>query len=290
VDVVRSILTVWDGRKWVIACTTIVTLLGILYALFAKPIYHAEAVIALKEEEKGNATTRALAQLGGLGGSVAGQLGLTGTSLDLMQITLMGHELAEAVITENDLMPKLFPKIWDSAKKTWTTREAKKVPTLRQGVGVIRKSMVVNIDQKKRVLTLGININDSQLAKQLVDVYLAGLNEKLRLDVMEDADSNQKYLEKQLDNTVDPALREKINGLIAYQIEKKMLMSSSAFNLLERPVVPLTPSSPDRKKIVIVCFLTGFLFSVASIFAWKAVLGLRVALIQENNGFKNVEV
>jgi LPS O-antigen subunit length determinant protein (WzzB/FepE family) len=78
--------------------------------------------------------------------------------------------------------------------------------------------------------------------------------------------------------TVDPVLQEKISDLISYEIEKSMLASSTAFDVLEKPVVPLLRKSPKRKQILILSVLIGLVLSSAGVFAWRGVQGIRAAL------------
>jgi uncharacterized protein involved in exopolysaccharide biosynthesis len=71
----------------------------------------------------------------------------------------------------------------------------------------------------------------------------------------------------------DPFLREKIQSLIALQIEKSMLVRSQAFDVLKQPLPPLHRSSPKRKRIVFLSFMFGAFSSVAGVFAGRALGG-----------------
>jgi uncharacterized protein involved in exopolysaccharide biosynthesis len=288
IDVIQLLLTLWVHRKWIIACMVVFTALGVVMALLKPRVYHASAIIALKEEDKGNSASRVLAQFGGLGGSVASQLGIGGTSLDRIEVILNGHELAEAIIKRNNLMPALFPKLWDRERGTWKSSDPEKIPRLRHGVRVLRGSIHTSVDIKKRMLSLTMGAYSPTLAKQLVDYYLNELNEKLRQDVVRDAEANQRYLETQLDNTIDPILQEKIHGLVAYEIEKKMLVSSSSFVLLEGPVVPVSSTSPNKRKIVVMFLLLGLLFSSGVVFALKGLARLRATFAKESAAMRKL--
>jgi hypothetical protein len=128
---------------------------------------------------------------------------------------------------------------------------------------------------------LGFRARDPKLAERLVLYYVVGLNEKLRYNVVRGAEASQKFLENQLGNTFDPALREIILNLIASEIQKKMLVSSNALEILEGPVVPLAPSKPNRNKIVMLSLIAGLFASIAGVVAWKVAAGLRTALARE---------
>jgi hypothetical protein len=51
--------------------------------------------------------------------------------------------------------------------------------------------------------------------------------------VLREARENVSYLDKQLEIVADPLLREKLQGLIANEIEKEMLVSKEAFRVVD---------------------------------------------------------
>jgi hypothetical protein len=63
--------------------------------------------------------------------------------------------------------------------------------------------------------------------------YIEYLNEYIKSNVQSNARENVSYLEKQLVSISDPLLREKIQGLIANEIEKEMVVSKEAFKIVD---------------------------------------------------------
>jgi 3-methyladenine DNA glycosylase Mpg len=53
--------------------------------------------------------------------------------------------------------------------------------------------------------------------------------------VQKDAKDNVDFLEKQLITVADPLLREKLQGMIAAEIEKAMIISKEAYKVIDRP-------------------------------------------------------
>lgn len=274
IDMIRLLFAFWKYRYWIIGCTFVVTLIGVLYALLATPIYYSQATISLKETGKGGGAAQIFSQLGGMGGMVAAQLGMGNTNLDKMEIILKGHELAESVIVKNGLMPVLFPKARDVKKGAW--KDSTKAPTVRDGIKKLQEGVLaVRLDVKKNVIKIGAYLPDSLLAKQMVDFYLAELNERIRTDVMREAENNRDYLEKQVRNTGDPVLVEKIQNMISFEIEKYMLVSSQAFEVLERPVVPMEKIKPRRKMIAVVSLFLGIFISIGSVLLWRGFMQIK---------------
>jgi LPS O-antigen subunit length determinant protein (WzzB/FepE family) len=96
--------------------------------------------------------------------------------------------------------------------------------------------------------------------------------------VVNDADSNQRYLERLMASTSDPILTEKINNMIAYDLEKSMLVSSRAFDILEKPVVAIHKKWPDRKLLIALGAVVGILIALLAIFVKSSLQNIRASL------------
>jgi len=283
IEIAQILLTLWNHKSWIIFCTAFITIIGILYAVSATPVYYSQATIALKESGKGSSAASIFSQLGGVGDAFAAELGVGNTSLPKTEIILKSEDLADSVIEKNNLMPILFRNSWDSEHDSWKTKIPKKVPTLRRGAEVLSKNLLqVTTDEKKGIIRVGVRLYDPLLAEKIVEYYLMELNSKIRLNVMNDADSNRSYLERQLNNTSDPILIEKIQNLIAEEIGKTMLMSSSAFEILEKPTIPLERYSPNRMQIVMTSFIVGLILSALGIYARKGIGRFRTTMARNN--------
>lgn len=262
------ILYMWGRRAFIIAGMAAGAILGAVYGLIAEPVYYSEAIISPKEPQNaGSGASSFISQLGGLGGVVAAQFGGGNANLDRMEILIRSRKMAEGVIQEMDLLPALFPKRWDGGKQAWKPGVQ---PSLREGVEKLRTKMIsVSLNPKKKILTLGLAAHDSVFAARLVGYYLESLNRKIWHDVITEADSNRHYLEQQLARTADPLLREKIQNLMAMEIEKSMLVASRSFDVLESPAVPHVRVRPKRKQAVILGAFAGLLLSLAGAALWR---------------------
>jgi uncharacterized protein involved in exopolysaccharide biosynthesis len=270
IDIVELIIMLWNHRKWIAIGTGVITFIGLLYALLASPVYRSSAIIAPKESQKGGNPSAILSQFGGLGGMVAAQLGLGNTNLDRIEIIIKGWELAESVIKNHDLLPKLFPEVWDSTRNAWDLEDSSEIPTIRTGVEALKTGLLsVEPDHNKNIIKIEINTYDSNLAAEIAEYYVDALNKKIQKDVIIEAEANQLYLSKQLNNTTDPLIREKIQNMIAFEIEKGMLVSSQSIDVLEKPVVPQKRIKPKRKRILIIFFFVGLFISIFGVMVWK---------------------
>jgi uncharacterized protein involved in exopolysaccharide biosynthesis len=270
VDVVGVLAILWFHRKPMAYWVLFVTLLGVAYALLAKPVYESQATIAQREADDGRGMARFFSQLGGGVGAIAAQFGGGGGDLEKTSLILKSNDLAEAVITRHNLLPVLYPKAWDSARHKWKQKNPRKQPTLRKGAKLLRERYLqVTVDAKKGVLVIKLTASKDTLARQMVEYYLEALNDRVREDVLKGAGKDREYLEEQLGTISDPYLREKLQDLIAAQIEKSMLVRTEAFDVIERPLVPLLKSSPKRTRVVAIAFLFGVMTACAGVFAGR---------------------
>jgi len=278
IELKQILLLLWQRRFWIVACTLVFAISGAVYSLLVTPQYFSSATIALKDPNKGGGSG-IFSQLGGFGGAVAAQLGAGGTDVTRMTIILGSEDLALSVIKTNDLLPVIYEKLWDSARADWKSPDPKKKPSLRKAATALREGiLVVAAEEKKGIIRIGARHRDPKQAKRIVDGYLLEINRRIRNNVTADADSNRNYLERQLYNTTDPVMIEKIQSLIAGEIEKAMLMSSSSFEVLEPAVEPLERVYPKRKNMVVMAFGAGLVLSVISIFLWIGFVALRGVL------------
>jgi uncharacterized protein involved in exopolysaccharide biosynthesis len=272
IDFGAVFLCLWDKKNRIAAATLVFLAAGIAYAFLARPIYYAEATIAPKSAN-GDPRQGMLSQLGGLG-IVAAQLTGGNSNLDHLEVMLKSKGLAEMVIESNDLLSDLLSESPVRPSDTLVKNSKSGKSGMRDGIDLLTEGMLkVRSDSKKQVLTVGIESRDPDFAVKLVEMYLAVFNKKLQSDIRNDADSNIRYLDSQLSRVADPLLVEKIQGLIAGQLEKSMLMNSNSFEILERPFVPIVPVRPRRAMIVLLAFFSGLTISSFTVFMLQAFRG-----------------
>jgi uncharacterized protein involved in exopolysaccharide biosynthesis len=227
--------------KWLIIGLTVLGLvLGYVAALIKGPTWVAEAMVAPKERESQKSTS--LADLGALGGLVASQLNLDvgSASLNMMDMILDSRDFGAKLIEKYSLLPVIFryqwprkyKKFWDQSLNNWKPNFVQPKP-LAMGRFIQTKYLKKFKDAKKNVIVLSIQSKDSTFTSTLATVYLDYLNEYIRTKVQTEAKENVEYLDTQLVSIADPLLRTKILGLLASEIEKKMVVSREAFKVAD---------------------------------------------------------
>jgi uncharacterized protein involved in exopolysaccharide biosynthesis len=259
------LIEAWSRKRWIIGGTFIAAALGIATALLSKPVYQSKAVIAAKENQSPGGASAMLSQLGGLGGFAA-QLGIGAGQNDHLVLMLESWEFMERVAQEHDLAPRFFPKHWDAEAKRWKNPDSTKWPKAFWAVSKLKGSMDITNDKRTNTISIKANAGSPHLAQDLIDDCLSTFNQFLRERALKKLKANMDYLENQSTQTSDPMLREKIQTIIAGEIEKGMLMSVSGFDVLQEPFLPLETIKPNRRMIVIAFTLAGFVMSLGGVF------------------------
>jgi uncharacterized protein involved in exopolysaccharide biosynthesis len=282
IDLLQLGLKLWGYRKWISIGTLAATFIGLVYSLLVTPIYRSFAIVAPRETRKEGVESTLLSQFGSFGGIVATQLMSGSNNLDRIVIIAKSWGLAEYVIKEDNLLPILFPSRWNSVSGAW--KDSNHIPSLRKGINLLRETyLTVITDPKADALTVGIESPNPKLSAQLVEYYLAALNAKIQQDIISESNANRLYLEKELGLTMDPLIHGKIVNMMAFEMEKSMLVSSQSFDILEKPVVPEKRERPNRKLILLIAFFGGFVVSVITTFTFMIIRDIRSEMSLRNS-------
>jgi len=239
-----DLLLVLIRHKWLIFWLVFLTgVAAVTASLLMTNIYRSEATITPREEEKGGALS--LPSLGGLGGMVAGELGLGGGgSLQKLEVVLGSRDLTLRIINTYELMPVIFADDWDAGQKKWKTDQPK---TVQDGLKKIMSDLLkISVDSGKNIIKIGFEHRRPSTARDIVYHYLKEASEMLREEVIRDAGENRRFFTEQLNQTADPLLKEKIYALLAKEIEKETFARAQkyySFQVLDPPIVP----DPDKK-------------------------------------------
>jgi len=237
-------------KWWIIGLTIIGLILGLVVAKVKGPTWVAEAVIAPKETENQNTPT--FAGLGALGGLVASQLNIGGNAkLDKIDLILDSREFNARFVEQDSLLPiiakyqspKTFKKQWDSVQQKWNPDF---VPPKFLDLGGMVKGYLKKETNKNNTMTIKIQSKDSTFTINIASKYVSYLNDYIKTNVQTDAKENVAYLEKQLDGIADPLLREKLQTLISNEIEKEMVVSKEAFQIID----PVYMTKTFKEKIL----------------------------------------
>ena len=249
-------------HKWlIIGMVFLAGLAAVFISLRMTNIYRSEATIIPRQEEK-SATPPSIAILRGLGGMAEELAGLgTGGSLDKFEVVLKSRYLSQRIVDKYKLMPQLFEEDWDAEKKAWLINPS---PTFQDGYNALMDMLTISRDRKSDVMTIKFDHRNPQFAKEMAEHYLTELSETLREATLKDAEENQRFLRRQLEQTPDALMKEKISAMLAREIEKEIFARAQtyySFQVLDPPFVPdLDKKVKPRRALICILSVTVAFF------------------------------
>ncbi len=263
----------WSRRLLIIALTLGFGIAAAVVSLLLPEKYEASIVLSPVDEESGSKLGGAGALLSQFGGLASlGGLNLGGSGKKSVAIaTLQSHALTEAFISDNKLLPVLYPDDWDADKKTWTTTDPEQIPTPWKAERMFAKKVrSIAEDKKTGLITLTIEWTDPELAAKWAGELVKRANEVLRAKAIAESQTNLSYLNEQLTKTSVVELQRSIYSLIESEIKQVMIANGSdeyAFKVVDPARVPEQRISPKRALItgvgVFAGLMIGFVLALA---------------------------
>ena len=298
----RDIAATLARRKRLIAAfAAIVTMIGLLYAVFTQPLYTAELTARPVGEGSGDTLSRLQGQFGGAAGLAGIDLGGGASDTQEFIAILKSRDLGERFIADAGLKRHLFSRRWDAQTQSWKTGEPGLIGKIAQSLsrtlawlsddegwrppqpgepsdwaaykvfnGQIRR---IDEDLQSGIVTVSFEFRDPELAAEWANAYVAMANGDIRQDTVREASRALAYLNEQVQETSVAGLRETIFSLIQTQLERITLANARpqyAFKILDPAVVPEERSHPSRSLIVILSLMLGGMLGVFVALAMEA--------------------
>jgi uncharacterized protein involved in exopolysaccharide biosynthesis len=237
----------WRG-KWVLIGLAVG--LGLVAAVAAKVIpkkYSASMTISVVTDSQGGAMGS-----GGMAsklGDLASLVGLPGgldTKKSESLAILQSEILTEQFVRSNDLLPVLFPKLWNAGEKHWIGADP---PSLQDASGYFRgKIRTVKLDSKTALYTLTVRWYDRKLVAPWANGLVKMANDYERSQAIDQSERNIAYLTEQASKTDVAGVRAVIYAIMETEINKEMLARGTdeyAFKVIDPAVTPEFPSFPQ---------------------------------------------
>ena len=273
-------------NKWCIALIAALCVAAATAVAFVMtPKYEAVVVATFADEGKsgGGGLSALASQYGGLAEMAGVSLG-GGGSKDASLAYLKSRIFIEGFIKENDLMPILYAKPWDSEKKKWRGEEPEKSPTLWNAYRFFSSIVGVQQDKKTNLITLTVTWKDREQAVAWANGLVKRANANLREKAIAESQMSVAYLEKELRKTSILEVQQTIYKVMETQIKTMMMANTQeqfAFKVID-PAAVVDEDAYVRPKRPLIIALGG----VCGVFLGILFVFMRQAIRNRRSGVK----
>lgn len=291
---------IWRGKWLILAACLLAGAVSAYVAYLVLPkTYQAEATLQPAAQGESNALGRLLGNLplplnlGGAGGD--------STKVQSIMNFLRSNTLAERLIVKHDLLPALYPRLWDPERKAWTVQDEDR-PTLAKALQKRRLEQVFEAKHAKEasLVTLTWESRDPAQAAAMLQAVIQELKDYLDYEYVTDAKREREFVEKQLQEsareldfweasipsnalTQSKIAREQLAAQAVYaELRRQLALAQIAeakdvvrFKTLDQPFPPELKHGPKRSLII-----GGSVFGAA----FLAALGLTIAAAAKREG------
>jgi len=263
-DLRQLVAVAWRRKWWIAGFTSLLTVIGMAYALLATEWFRAEAVLLPRQDATGSGLSSSLAQFGGLANLAGIDLGQDRKQEPLGVLRSRGF--ARRFIEQNGLL-EIIARDSSSLLRTDDGRVA---PDVRKIVDhFVRHILVVGEDKKTGLVTIAVEWRDAQTAADWANLLTRQVNDEMRLRALSEANRNIAYLRDQLAKTETVSLQQAIARLLESELQKIMMAQGTdeyAFRVIDEAQPPARLSRPKRLIITVLAFVSGlFLSTVAAL-------------------------
>jgi len=288
IDLRELFVTIWQG-KWKIATfTTLIVTFTILHTISIPNSYKSE--IALSPSEQGSSSSMGgLSALAGFAGVNIGNSGSGVDTVSSLQTILSDYTFISDVAERYKLKERfknsyrnyIYPVglkdsvLYDNKISFEDMDLEKENYTFYK---LIIESIQLSQDKKSSVITLSAETNDRFLSKELVDIFLKELVERLRSLEMRDIQKKVDFYEQKLQHSNSVELKEQIGKIVSGLIQKQVLAEANELYTVSKLTESRVPtviekSKPKRALIVVVSFVTSIIIGIFGLFFMEFLRG-----------------
>ena len=239
----------------------------ITYTSLAEESYKSTTIISHVETEQGGLSSFG-SQLGGLSSLAGINIGSQDSRRNVnIAILTSRFFLEDFIISENLTNELLYNSSYDAnSVPDWLLYKT------------LRNSINITEDLKTGLVTLSLEWHDPNIAADWTNKLVASINNKIRLQDIEEAKQNISFLEKEIKTTKLTEVQNLLYDIMQNQTETMMLANVKkeyAFNVVNPAYPPELRFFPQKKLIVIIGTILGgfviffFLFLIEFIILFK---------------------
>ncbi len=262
-------------RNWVVlgAAALLGAVAGYFGSHLLSKVYRAELVMVPVHDDDSSPLKSAMGGIGAIASLAGVDIGKNDDQTAEFIATLSSRLLLERFIADNNLLPVLFAKQWDTETKTWHVKPGRRVPSLQDGYYALTKGILSVVEEKQTgIITVRVDWKDPVQAAKWANELVDRVNQQARMRTMHDSDLSIQYLNKELENTQQPVeIRQSMFSVLESQINKRM-MAATRPDFAFRVVDPAQAAEPNRFVRPIPLLLAGLGFFFGGLLAMVAIM------------------
>ncbi len=291
IDLLELWNVIWKGKWFITGFTFFCTLAAVIMVLFVLPVtYKSNAVLQPTETGYGG-----ISKLSSFAGSLSIPLNLSeGYDKSINIVTfLKSRTLKIRLIEEYDLLPRLYPDLWDKEKQKWNIKDPEDKPTMIMALQKekLKKIFEVSHDDETSLITISWVDEDPEFAFEMLNHVVDKLNYYLENEYESDAKREREFVKEQLENvekeleywekqvpsdtlTLSKIQRERLVAQSIYtELRKQLELAKISevkeiirFKILDQPFIPEKKFKPNRSMVCALTLIVSGLFSVFLVF------------------------
>ena len=221
---------------------------------------------------------------------------------------LQSRTLKERLITKYNMLPILYPDLWDSEKKNWLVDTPEDKPTLVKAIqdNMLDQFYSATQDKKTELITVNWESTDPTFCEKMVVNIISELTFFLENEYESNAKHEREFIEKQLNKvtleldfwerqvpddklTLSKITRERLTAQTVYTELRKQLELAKiteakeleSFKVLDAPFIPENHFKPNKSLIVILSFVCSGFIALFIVFFHNFVRNMRQKEITE---------
>ena len=273
IDLWQLFDAIWSGKWIIIALTTSLSIISVLYSLSLPNIYRSEALLSPVVSEVGS--TQAMSNMGGL----ASLAGINVQTQSVGNSTKALKKLRTLSFYEDNILPNIFlPDLmaldsWDSKNnkiyyknmfnsdtQTWS-----KIPSPQKSYKYFMRVLEFSRDYDTSFITISVRHQSPYIAQEWTNLIVNQLNDFFRTNDKREAQAAMDFLNTQMAQTSYTEIKQVIAQLLQNKMQQLTLIEANdfyVFSYLDPPKVMEEKIEPNRKSISILGAVLGGLLGI----------------------------
>jgi len=247
----------WDDKILFVIIVSIFAVSSIIYSLVVSEVYEVTAIIQPADASEETTIKENAPMMG---------FALTGYShlpvINTIMITLQSDSFFEIIYDKYQNEEKLFKdalkKIDESDKPADFKAQMKRYDAMK----ILRKTIRYSVNGDHNTIMLSVKLEDKYFAYELMNFLLDNLREYIRTQNIINLEADIKFYQELVEKADDPRIKQIIDQKLSEKIEKKFVLSSNVFTVVDKPFIPAKRIYPKRTVMVVLTTIIGGFISL----------------------------